>query len=71
MVAAKGMIQNNMLVLDQDDISKYEGRDVIVTFLDLKRKQTEPVDLDKFVIPYDRGMNPDEYVEGLRQNDRI
>ena len=71
MVAVKGVIRNSILVLEQDDISRYEGRDVIVTFLDRRQEKEGAVDLDRFVIPYDRGTDPDEYIKELRQNDRI
>ena len=73
MLALKGIIQGNTVIVEDENIQAYEGNDAIVTILDLKKKKRKRrnIDLDKFVIPTERGQNADEYVRGLRNNDRI
>ena len=73
MLALKGIIQGNTVIVEDENIRAYEGNDVIVTILYFpygKRKRRN-IDLDKFVIPTERGQNADEYVRGLRNNDRV
>ena len=43
MLAVKGIIQGNAVVIEDEDIKKYEGKDVIVTILDYpyKKQQTK------------------------------
>ena len=71
MLSIKGVIQGNMVVLGED-ISKYDGREVIVTILDYrdKKEEVEKINSDKFVTPSERGKNTDEYIKKLRGNDR-
>lgn len=73
MLALKGIIQGNTVIVEGEDIRAYEGNDVIVTILDFPygEKKRKDIDLDKFVIPTDRGQSADEYVRGLRDNDRV
>lgn len=73
MLALKGIIQGNTVVVEGEDIRAYEGNDAIVTILDFPygEKKRGNIDLDKFVIPTDRGQSADEYVRGLRDNDRV
>lgn len=73
MLAVKGFIQGNVVIVEDEDIRSYEGKDVIVTILDYpyrcsKRKK---INLDKFVTPTERGEKADEYIKELRANDRI
>ena len=73
MLALKGIIQGNTVIVEDENIQAYEGNDAIVTILDFpygKRKRRN-IDLDKFVIPTELGQNADEYVRGLRNNDRV
>lgn len=73
MLAVKGIIQGNTVVVEGDDIRNYDGKDVIVTILDYPYKQLQrgKLNLDKFVKPSERGKNADEYIKGLRENDRV
>lgn len=73
MLALKGIIQGNTVVVEGEDIRAYEGNDAIVTILDFLygEKKRRNIDLDEFVIPTDRGQSADEYVRGLRDNDRV
>ena len=72
MLSIKGVIQGNMVVLGED-ISKYDGREVIVTILDYpyKKEELEKLNLDRFVTPTERGKKVDEYITGLRETDRV
>lgn len=69
MLSIKGVIQGNKVVLEED-VSKYDGRDVIVTILDYpyKKEDSMQLDLDRFVTPTERGKKADEYIEELRGN---
>lgn len=73
MFAVKGIIQGNTIVVEEKDIEKYDGKDVIVTILDYpyRQKKQEKINLDKFVIATERGKNADEYVKELRDGDRL
>ena len=53
MLAVKGTIQGNTVVIKDEDIKKYDGKDVIVTILDFQyERQKKQVDLKKYM---DRG----------------
>lgn len=73
MLAIKGIIQGNTVILENDNLEEYDGKDAIVTILDFpyKDKSIGNVDLKKYVMPSERGKNADEYVRGLRENDRL
>ena len=46
MLAVKGTIQGNTVVIKDEDIKKYDGKDVIVTILDFQfEQQKKQVDL--------------------------
>ena len=70
MIAAHGTINGGMIQTLDLDMGKYEGYDVIITVLDKMEKETanEKIDLDEFVIPNDRGIDPDKYVRELRES---
>lgn len=72
MLSIRGVIQGNKVVLEED-VSEYDGREVIVTILDCpdKKKDSMQLDLDRFVTPTERGKKADEYIEELRVNDRV
>lgn len=73
MLAVKGIIKGNTVIVDGDDIRDYDGKDVIVTILDypLSQLQRGNLNLDRFVKPSERGINADEYIKELRANDRV
>jgi len=73
MLAVKGIIQGNTVVVEDENLEKYNGKDVIVTILDYpyRQRKQEKISLDKFVIATERGENADEYVKELRENDRL
>lgn len=50
MLAVKGTIQGNTVVIKDEDIKKYDGKDVIVTILDFQfEQQKKQVDLKKYM----------------------
>ncbi len=73
LVAVKGVIQGNKVVIEDDDITDYDGAEVVVTLLNYptKNKQKATVDWDSFVIPSERGQHVDEYMKEMRENDRL
>lgn len=64
MLAVKGMIKGNTVVVEGDDIRNYDGKEVIVTILDdpYRQLQRGKLNLDRFVKPSERGKNADEYI---------
>ena len=74
MLAVKGTIQGNTVVIKDEDIKKYDGKDVIVTILDFQyERQKKQVDLKKYM---DRGeklfqSDAQEAIRGLRDYDRL
>lgn len=73
LAAVKGVVQGNMVVIEDDDIREYDGMEVVVTLLDYPKKSTPKtsVDWDSFVIPSERGRNVDKYMQEMRENDRL
>lgn len=73
MVAVRGIIQGNTVVVEDENIRDYDGKDVIVTILDYPYRQSQKreLGLEKFVMPTERGKNVDKYIKGLRENDRL
>ncbi len=73
LVAVKGIVQGNTVVIEDDDIREYDGAEVVVTLLNYPKKKEKkvPVDWDSFVIPSERGKNVDEYMKEMRENDRL
>ncbi len=73
LLAVKGIIQGNTVLIEDEDMQEYDGAEVVVTLLDYpnNRKQKNTIDLDQFVIPTERGQRADNYVRELRDNDRI
>lgn len=49
MLAVKGIIKGNTVIVDGDDIRDYDGKDVIVTILDypLRQLQRGNLNLDR------------------------
>ncbi len=73
LVAVKGIVQGNTVVIEDDDIREYDGAEVVVTLLNYPKKKEKkvPVDWDSFIIPSERGKNVDEYMKEMRENDRL
>lgn len=73
MLAVKGVIQGDTVIIQEGDLKAYDGKDVIVTILDYPYGQMEKgqLDLNQFVMPTDRGKNADSYIRELRENDRL
>lgn len=76
MLAVKGIIQGNTVVIEDEDIKKYEGKDVIVTILDYpykKQYKEKKVDLRKYMGRGEKMFQSDaqEYIKGLRDDERI
>ena len=73
LVAVKGIVQGNTVVIEDEDIRDYDGAEVIVTLLNYPQKKVRkaPVDWDSFVISSERGKHVDEYMKAMRENDRL
>ena len=73
LAAVKGIIHGNTVVIEDEDIRKYDGVEVVVTLLDYPKakKKKDPIDWDSYVKPSERGKNVDEYMKEMRENDRI
>lgn len=68
----KGIVKGNTVIVEDDDILGYEGKEVIVIFPDYAEKETDkPFDIKQFIIPTERGNYADDYVRELRDNDRF
>lgn len=73
LAAVKGIVHGNTVVIEDEDIRKYDGAEVVVTLLDYPKvkKKKDPIDWDSYVKPSERGKNVDEYMKEMRENDRI
>jgi len=73
LVAVKGIVQANTVVIKDDDIREYDGAEAIVTLLNSPKKKItkSPVDWDSFVIPSERGKNVDGYMKEMREKNRL
>ncbi|RKI36021.1 hypothetical protein D7V86_25740 [bacterium D16-51] len=73
LAAVKGVIKDNMVIVENEDLKDYNGIEVVVTLLGHPRKQgkKKEIDWDSFGIPSERGQNVDEYMKEMRENDRI
>ncbi len=71
--AVKGIIKGNTVIIENEDLYKYDGSEVVVIFLDHPGRniKKESVDWDSFVIPSERGKNVDTYMRETRDNDRL
>ena len=74
MLAVKGTIQGNTVVIKDEDIKKYDGKDVIVTILDFQfEQQKKQVDLKKYMGRGEELFQSDaqEAIRELRDYDRL
>ena len=72
MLALAGRIQGNTVLLENESIERYDGQQIIVTFLDYQQNERiKPLDFDSYVTPTERGQHVEEYMEEIRGNDRI
>ena len=71
MVALSGTVKGNSVILENDDIQNYDGMEVIITVLDVPKRNKSPLENDSFVIPSDRANNVDEYMEEIRSDRNI
>ncbi len=74
MLAFRGTIQGNTVIVEEEDIKKYEGKDVIITILDYPyRQQGKKIDLSKYMGRGEKMFQSDaqEYIREMRDNDRI
>lgn len=72
MLALKGTIQGNSIIVEEENIEKYAGKDVIVTILDYPYKKKK-IDLRKYMGRGEKMFQSDaqEYIKEMRENDRI
>lgn len=73
LTAVRGIIRDNAIIVENEDLRPYDGTEVVVTILDnpVQTKQKKAVDWDSFVIPSERGKNVDGYMREMRDNDRL
>lgn len=73
LAAVKGVVQGNIVLIEDEDIRAYDGTEVIVTLLSYpqKKEKKEPVDWDSFIVPTERGKNVEEYMREMREYDRF
>ena len=74
MLAVKGTIQGNTVVIEEEDLRRYDGKDVIVTILDYPYKQQKKkVDLKKYMGRGEKLFQSDaqEYIREMRDHDRL
>ena len=69
LVAVKGVVQGNTVVIKDEDTRDYDGAEVIVTMLNYPQKKDKkaPVDWDSFTAPSERGQHVDEYMKEMRE----
>ena len=68
MLALKGVICGNTVIVENDSIEKYNGREVIVTILDSSAQKRRALNSEKYVTPPERARNPEAYMEEMRNN---
>ncbi|MCI8940673.1 MAG: hypothetical protein HFH12_11900 [Dorea sp.] len=72
MIALAGTIQGNTIIVENDSIANYDGKEVILTILDQPYKKTrKKIDWNKYGMQTERGKHVEEYMEEIRGNDRI
>ncbi|MDE7311437.1 MAG: hypothetical protein K2N87_07465 [Eubacterium sp.] len=72
MIALAGTIQGNTIIVENDSITNYDGKDVILTILDQPyHKARKKIDWNQYGIETERGKYVEEYMEEIRGNDRI
>lgn len=73
LAAVKGVVRGNTIVVDEDNLQEYQGKDAIVTILDFSYKKTKrkEIDWDSFSVPTERGKDVDSYMKEMRENDRF
>ena len=77
MIAITGQVSGNAVIVHDRDISRYDGRQVIVTILDgglkfptSRRNIDDMMDLVT-ITDLSNGNAADEYIKELRGNDRL
>ncbi len=72
MIALAGTIQGNTVIIENDSITNYDGKEVILTILDRPYKKVrKKIDWNKYGMETERGKHVEEYMEEIRGNDRI
>ena len=71
--AMSGFVMDHTIVVE-GDLAKYEGMDIVVTFLKKRENVSEKhdqIDFSKYGHRTERGRYVEEYMEEMRGNDRI
>lgn len=73
LTAVKGIVRGNAIIVDDDNLQEYEGRDAIVTILDFsyEKNKEKNIDWDSFSVPSERANDVDSYMKELREDDRF
>ncbi len=74
LTAIEGYVKNGQMIINEN-ISAYEGRDFIITFLKAKPQEAKSVrkkvDLSAYGERTEWGQHVEEYMEEMRGNDRF
>lgn len=72
LTAVKGYYNGNQIIIDED-VQMAIGQEVIITILDRRRDSQKKIDLSQYMGRGEKMFHTDaqEYVEELRNNDRI
>ncbi len=71
MLALSGTIQGNTVIIENDNIANYDGKEVILTILDHPyRIDRKKINWDKYGMETERGKHVEEYMGEIRGNDR-
>lgn len=73
MLSVAGVVKGDAVVLENDSVRNYDGKNIILTILDgrYSERKKDTVDWDSFVIPSERGKNVEGYMKEMRENDRL
>lgn len=73
LAAVKGIVQGNTIVVNDDSLQDYQGKDAIVTILDFpyKKNKKNDIDWDSFSVSTERGEDVESYMKEMRSNDRL
>ena len=69
MIALAGTIQGNTVIIENDSITNYNGKEVILTILDWPcKKARKKIDWNKYGMETERGKHVEEYMVEIRND---
>ncbi len=67
-----GTINGNTITVNNGDITLLDGKNVLISVLEKKQQQEkDPIDILTYVKPCVRADFANDYIKGLRNNDRF